>query len=305
MATFGISQDEAASFLAQLKNGTSLSGSALMDSEVNTIETYNIIAKTTGGDQDNCIIAGAHSDSVPEGPGINDDGTGTITLLEVASQLSKFTVNNCVMFAWFSAEEVGLVGSDFLADSLSPEENQKIRLMLDYDMLASPNYAYQIYNSTDDDNPAGSQEIRDLYIDWYESKGIPYTFIEFDGRSDYDGFIRNGIPASGIATGAEGVKTEEEASIFGGEAGAWYDPCYHQLCDDVNNVDYTAWENNAKLVAHSVATYANSLEGFPERVPAGNGTVLRRSVLPDNVKPAKISSLKHKDALYHGPMLVM
>ena len=101
------------------------------------------------------------------------------------------------------------------------------------------------------------------------------------------------------------MKTEEEASIFGGEAGAWYDPCYHQLCDDVNNVDYTAWENNAKLVAHGVATYANSLEGFPERVPAGNGTVLRRSVLPDNVKPAKISSLKHKDALYHGPMLVM
>ena len=305
VATFGISQEEASPIVDQLQSGITLSGSALMESVVETISTYNVVAKTKGGDQDNCIVAGAHSDSVPEGPGINDDGTGTLTLLEVATQLSKFSVNNCVIFAWFSAEEIGLVGSDHFADSLSPEENARIRLMLDYDMLASPNYAYQIYNSTNAENPAGSEQIRDLYIDWYDAKGIPYTFIEFDGRSDYDGFIRNGIPASGIATGAEGVKTEEEAGIFGGEAGAWYDPCYHQLCDDLENVDYDAWENNAKLVAHSVATYARSLDGFPERAPAENGTAVLKSVLPDNVMPTKVHAHGQKDVRYHGPMLVM
>lgn len=71
--------------------------------------------------------------------------------------------------------------------------------------------------------------------------------VPFDGRSDYDGFIRHGIPAGGIATGAEGVKTKEEAVMFGGRAGAWFDPCYHQLCDDLSNLNHTAWEVNTKV----------------------------------------------------------
>ncbi len=118
---------------------------------------------------------------------------------------------------------------------------------VDYDMMASPNFAYQIYNATNDADPQGSQELRDLYVDWYEAHGLNYTFIPFDGRSDYDGFIRNSIPGGGIATGAEGIKSEEEEGFFGGVAGSWYDPCYHQLCDDVSNVNLTAWEINTKV----------------------------------------------------------
>jgi len=114
-------------------------------------------------------------------------------------------------------------------------------------------------------NPNGSEELRDLYIKWYEDQGLNYTFIPFDGRSDYDGFIRNGIPGCGIATGAEGIKTEEEVEMFGGKAGDWYDPCYHQLCDDISNLNVTAWVVNTKLISHSVATYARSLKGFPKR----------------------------------------
>jgi Zn-dependent M28 family amino/carboxypeptidase len=106
---------------------------------------------------------------------------------------------------------------------------------------------YQIYNSTDSDNPAGSGELRVLYEDWYKEQGLNYTYIVFDGRSDYVGFLESGVPSGGIATGAEGIKTKEEASIFGGEAGAQYDPCYHQLCDDINNLDLTAWEVNTKV----------------------------------------------------------
>lgn len=133
---------------------------------------------------------------------------------------------------------------------LPEDENQKIRLFMDYDMMASPNFAYQIYNATNAENPAGSEELRDLYVDWYEEQGLNYTFIPFDGRSDYDGFIRGGIPAGGIATGAEGVKTKEEEKQFGGKAGDWYDPCYHQLCDDLGNVNYTAWVVNTKVRSH-------------------------------------------------------
>jgi Zn-dependent M28 family amino/carboxypeptidase len=118
---------------------------------------------------------------------------------------------------------------------------------MDYDMMASPNFAYQIYNATNALNPEGSEELRDLYIEWYKSQSLNYTFIPFDGRSDYDGFIRNGIPGGGIATGAEGIKTKKEAKMFGGKAGDWYDPCYHQLCDDVGNVNVTSWVVNTKV----------------------------------------------------------
>lgn len=247
VATFGIGGDEGNKYVEKLKKGDSLDAIAYIDAEVKTILTTNIVAQTNGGDQDNCVMLGAHSDSVAEGPGINDDGSGSISLLEVAVQLSRFSVNNCVRFAWWAAEEEGLLGSDYYTSELSDEENLKIRLFMDYDMMASPNYAYQIYNATNEENPTGSAELKELYVDWYEEHGLNYTFIPFDGRSDYVGFIMNGIPGGGIATGAEGVKTKEEQEMFGGKAGDWYDPCYHQLCDDTKNVDLEAWEINTKV----------------------------------------------------------
>jgi Zn-dependent M28 family amino/carboxypeptidase len=137
---------------------------------------------------------------------------------------------------------------------------------------ASPNGVYQIYNSSSDVNPAGSGELRILYEDWYKEQGLNYTYIVFDGRSDYVGFLESGVPSGGIATGAEGIKTKEEASIFGGEAGAQYDPCYHQLCDDINNLDLTAWEVNTKVSKNMNAdrrnhptdmTYSSSLTLSP------------------------------------------
>lgn len=247
VATFGISDTDAAPYVQQLKEGKKVDSIAYIDATVDTIETTNIIAQTKGGDPQNCVMLGGHSDSVPEGPGINDDGSGTLTLLEVATQLTKYSVNNCVRFAWWAAEEEGLLGSDYYVSVLSEEENLKIRLFMDYDMLASPNFAYQVYNATNAVNPAGSEELRDLYTEFYTSHGLNFTYIPFDGRSDYDGFIRNGIPGGGIATGAEGVKTKEEQAMFGGNVGDWYDPCYHQLCDDLGNVNATAWDINSKV----------------------------------------------------------
>jgi aminopeptidase Y len=247
VATFGLSGEEAAPILKKFEKKEPVDGIAYIDSDVKQIITNNIIAQTAAGDPENCVMLGAHSDSVAEGPGINDDGSGTISLLEVATQLTKFNVTNCVRFAWWAGEEEGLLGSDYYVATLPKEENQKIRLFMDYDMMASPNFAYQIYNATNAANPEGSEELRDLYIDWYEDQGLNYTFIPFDGRSDYDGFIRNGIPGGGIATGAEGIKTKKEAEMFGGKAGDWYDNCYHQLCDDLGNLNMTAFVVNTKV----------------------------------------------------------
>ena len=247
IATFGLSSEDAAPYIAALLNGTTLDSIAYIDSIVEDIATTNIIAQTREGDPDNCVMLGGHSDSVAEGPGINDDGSGSLTLLEIATQLVHFSVNNCVRFAWWAGEEEGLLGSDYYVEQLSESENKKIRLFMDYDMLASPNFAYQVYNATNALNPVGSEELRNLYTDFYTSQGVNYTYIAFDGRSDYDAFIKNGIPGGGIATGAEGVKTEAEEAMFGGVTGEWYDPCYHQICDTVANLNLTAWELNTKV----------------------------------------------------------
>lgn len=200
IATFGVSSKDAEDWVENIPRGEIYRGSAYIDATVQTIKTNNIIAQTTEGDADNCVMLGGHSDSVEEGPGINDDGSGSLSILEVASQLAAFRVQNCVRFAWWSAEEEGLLGSEHYVKSLSDKENVKIRLFMDYDMMASPNFAYQVYNATDAENPLGSEQLRDLYTDWYTSSGLNYTMIEFDGRSDYDPFVRAGIPAGGIAT---------------------------------------------------------------------------------------------------------
>jgi len=286
VATFGISREEAKPLIKKLKQGKNIPSSAYIDGIVQNALTTNIIAQTKGGDQNNCVMLGGHSDSVSEGPGINDDGSGSLTLLEIATHLINYNVNNCVRFAWWAGEEEGLLGSDYYVSQLSEEENLKIRLFMDYDMLASPNYAYQVYNATNAVNPVGSEELRDLYIKYYENHGQNYTFIPFDGRSDYDAFIKHGIPGGGIATGAEGIKTMEEEKMFGGRNGDWYDPCYHQLCDTVDNLALDAWVLNTKLVSHSVATYAVSFKGFPERT----------GVKADSIQ---------EPSLYHGHKLVM
>lgn len=267
VATVSISKADAQPYIDRLlKNpNADIETSLYVDAYVKNITTVNVIAETKQGDHNNVVSLGAHLDSVEAGPGINDDGSGTISLLEVAKHLTKFKVNNAVRFAWWAAEEEGLLGSNYYAKHLSPKENEKVRVFMDYDMMASPNYEYEVYDANNKDHPDGSGDLKQLYIDWYKEQGLNYTLIPFDGRLDYVGFIEAGIPAGGIATGAEGVKSKKLQEQFGGVAGEWFDQCYHQLCDDLTNPNYEAWVVNTKLIAHSVATYAKSFDGFPKR----------------------------------------
>lgn len=253
----GINKEEGDKYAKLLSEGQTLKASVQVDSYVGPITTVNVIAETNHGDPDNVVMLGAHSDSVAAGPGINDDGSGTISLLEVAKQLTNYRVENKVRFAFWAAEEEGLLGSNYYADNLTPGENEKIRLFMDYDMMASPNYEYEVYDANNVDNPKGSEELKNLYIDYYTSLGLNYTLIPFDGRSDYVGFIEHGIPGGGIAAGAEKDNAEN---------GEVLDRCYHQLCDDISNIAWDAFLINTQLIAHSVATYGASLKDFPVRV---------------------------------------
>ncbi|KAG7191589.1 uncharacterized protein KQ657_002984 [Scheffersomyces spartinae] len=283
VATVSISKEDAQPYIDSLLKDplTEIETTLYVDSYVKNVTTLNVIAETRFGDHNNVVSLGAHSDSVEAGPGINDDGSGTISLLEVAKSLSHFKVKNAVRFAWWAAEEEGLLGSTYYSEHLSPVENQKVRLFMDYDMMASPNYEYEVYDANNKDHPAGSEDLKQLYIDWYVDHGLNYTLIPFDGRSDYVGFIDAGIPAGGIATGAEVLKGKKSWAKFGGTVGDAFDPCYHLLCDDLGNPDYGAWVINTKLIAHSVATYAKTFDGFPERSPI-NETITATSNTPSD-----------------------
>jgi Zn-dependent M28 family amino/carboxypeptidase len=227
-----------------------------------SITLYNVLAESKYGDPNNVVMAGAHLDSVAAGPGINDNGSGSAVLLEVAEQMQKVKPRNKVRFAWWGAEEAGLIGSTDYVNNLSQAEKDKIALYLNFDMVGSPNHVFFIYDGDDSDGvgagagPDGSAAIEKTFERFYDSKGIPFKGTDFSGRSDYGAFIANGIPSGGLFTGAEGVKTAQEAAIWGGTAGQQYDPCYHLACDTfANNNDY-ALDINSDAIAYAVLQYA-------------------------------------------------
>jgi carboxypeptidase Q len=240
-----------------------------VESIIENRTTYNVIAQTIGGDQNNVLAVGAHSDSVFAGPGINDDGSGTIGILETALQLSKFRTNNAVRFCFWSAEEFGLLGSTYYTQNLSSEEAEKIKLYLNYDMIASPNYVIALYDGDGSafnlTGPPGSAEAEQFLAKYFADLNIPTTETDFDGRSDYGPFLDIGIPAGGIFTGAEELKTAEEAALFGGEAGVAYDVNYHQAGDSYSNLNFEAFTINSKAIAASVAHYSTSFKTLPPR----------------------------------------
>ncbi|KAG9240208.1 putative leucine aminopeptidase 2 [Calycina marina] len=239
--------------------------------------TYNVIAQSKIGDPTNVLHLGAHSDSVEAGPGINDNGSDSIGLLELTIQLTAFSVNNAVRFSWWAAEEEGLLGSVAYVDALTPEENAKIRLYLNFDMTACPNFVHGIYDGDGSafnvSGASGSAEVEKLFQDFYTyDEGIPWQASQFDGRSDYDSFLDVGISVGGLDTDADDIKMPEQVAIFGGTAGIQKVPNYHSAGDTVSNLNVGAFLHNTKAIAHAVATYGTSWVGFPARLPVAAKT---------------------------------
>ena len=263
-------------------------------SEIRTTE--NVIAESRHGNADNVVMLGAHLDSVPEGPGINDNGSGSAALLEVAWQMRKEKPRNKVRFAWWGAEEGGLVGSTNYVNGLTEEQAAQIKLYLNFDMIASPNYTLGIYDGDNSDGvgagpgPAGSAEIEKAFEAFFASRRAPTKGTDFTGRSDYGPFIAVGIPAGGLFTGAEVPKTADEVAKWGGVAGAQLDPCYHAACDSfspvadgadaalyreldrqyplIGNINLRALDVNADAIAAVAIRYAYDTSSLPDRATA-------------------------------------
>ncbi|MEV0375660.1 M28 family metallopeptidase [Streptomyces sp. NPDC050636] len=207
---------------------------------------YNLIADWPGGAEDKTVMAGAHLDSVDDGPGVNDNGSGSAGILEVALAVSREDLkpNKHLRFGWWGAEEYGMVGSKHYVDDLAGDKS-KIDSYLNFDMIGSPNPGYFVY---DDDT-----RLEKVFKDWYAAKNIATEIeTEGDGRSDHASFKEVGIPVGGLFSGADYVKTEEQAKNWGGEAGKPFDACYHQSCDTSKNIDDKALDTNSDAIAHAL-----------------------------------------------------
>jgi Zn-dependent M28 family amino/carboxypeptidase len=254
------------------------------------ITQENVIAESKTGDATNVVMGGAHLDSVQAGPGINDNGSGSAALLETAIQLKKVKPVNKLRFAWWGAEEANLIGSTAYVNGLSQEEHDNIALYLNFDMVGSPNHVFFIYDGDDSDatgapaGPLGSAEIEETFEDYFNMVGEPFKGTDFSGRSDYGRFIATGIPAGGLFTGAEGIKTPAEAAVWGGTAGQQYDPCYHLACDTFANNNNHALAVNSDAIGYATILYAMGLETVPERTALR--TTNRAANFHANVLPA-------------------
>ncbi len=256
--------------------------------------TANLIAETSGGRSDRVVAVGAHLDSVPGGAGIEDNGSGSSAILEIALQMKALGINprNKVRFMWFGAEEAGLLGSEYYVSQLSKRQKQDIMANLNFDMIASPNFVRFVYDGdgsdTPDAGPNGSSVIEDVFAKYFNSKNLPFEATAFDGRSDYGPFIAAGIPAGGLFTGAEELKTPEQVAIYGGTAGVQLDPCYHDTCDTYVN-------NNEQVFGEMGDAAADAVLQFAMTTSAVKGT--------SKANDAAVKSVDSESLAYRGSHL--
>ncbi|MFD0311030.1 M28 family metallopeptidase [Streptomyces sp. NPDC127119] len=208
---------------------------------------YNLIADWPGGDTNQVVMSGSHLDSVSAGPGINDNGSGSAAVLEAALAVSRaqYQPTKHLRFAWWGAEELGMVGSRYYVNSLTTANRAKISGYLNFDMIASPNPGYFVY----DDDPA----IEKTFKDYFTGLGVATEIeTEGDGRSDHAYFKSAGIPVGGLFTGASTRKTAAQVTKWGGTAGVAFDRCYHSSCDTTTNINDTALNRNSDALAYAV-----------------------------------------------------
>jgi Zn-dependent M28 family amino/carboxypeptidase len=223
--------------------------------------TRNVIAESRTGNATSLVVVGAHLDSVQRGPGINDNGSGSAVILEIAEQLAKTRPRNRLRFVWWGAEELGLLGSRYYVGRLTTAARARHALYLNFDMVGSTNFALFVYDgdaaATDrlPAPPPGSAEVERTFTRYFDARRIPYRETGMGG-SDHLSFAHAGIPIGGLFTGASEDKSAEEQVSFGGRAGQPYDPCYHLACDTVRNTNATALSRVAGAAAHAVRAFA-------------------------------------------------
>lgn len=247
--TTGITKADGESLLADLGAGPLVLRYDVQYGSVQR-EAFNVLAQRTGGGPGDVVMVGAHLDSAPGSPGINDNGSGVAAMLEIAVRLAELPdPKSTVRFAFWGAEESGLLGSThYVADLVSndPAALAAIELYLNLDMLASPNYQIGVY-----DGPAAG-----VLTEYFDTIGQPWVGVDVEGGSDHAPFAAEDVPITGLYTGSMELKDADQVAMFGGTAGAPYDPGYHTPQDDLANIDSVPLEVNLKAAAHVVEVLA-------------------------------------------------
>jgi aminopeptidase S len=219
--------------------------------------TVNLIADLPGRDGADVVMLGAHLDSVPAGPGINDNGSGTMTLLTLAERLATFEPSwHTVRFAFWAAEEPGRLGSTAYVDALATDDRERIAAYLNFDMLGSVNRIRFVY--ADAQAVPNSDGITGLFAGYFESVGLTWEPIDLSGKSDHAPFSRAGIATGGLFSGGRELKTDAQAGAFGGTAGQPADPCSDVACDTTDNVSDASLDEMADAIAHVLVTLAGN-----------------------------------------------
>ncbi|MFI7282724.1 M28 family peptidase [Micromonospora chersina] len=253
-----------------------------------TYPSNNLIAEWPQGPADQVVMFGAHLDSVSAGPGINDNGSGSATLLENALVLAQQnpSMTKRVRFAWWTDEEQGLNGSEFYVNQLSATQRGYIKGYYNFDMVGSTNGGYFINRLT-------STTAAPLKAYWDSLNLQPEENVEGQGRSDDYSFQQAGIPTSGYAAGASARKTSAQATKWGGTANVAYDSCYHRSCDTTSNVSATVLNRSADGVAYAIWQLAvgggTPTNDFSVAVSPTSGSVARGGSTTATVSTATTS----------------
>ncbi|MGA8047706.1 MAG: M28 family peptidase [Dermatophilaceae bacterium] len=274
--TVGVTMD-AGRVLAGLRDGAVVT--VVVDKVVEQRETVNLFAETGSGRAEGVVLVGAHLDSDSDSPGINDNGTGSVAVLETALQLADAEpLDRTVRFAWWGGGEIGRAGSRHYVDDLAetdPEALEQITAYLDVHRIGSPNGIVGVYDADASTYPApgtapsGARDAERVIADRFDSTGQPWVDVPFAAAGDHRPFARAGVPVAGLTAGADGTKSPDDAAVFGGTAGLAYDPNHDTVADDVDNVDPDTLSVLAQTVAHATAVLATDpdLEDVRDLLP--------------------------------------
>jgi hypothetical protein len=257
---------------------------------------YNVIAESKGGDKNHVVVVDAHLDAI-YGAGMLDNASGSATILDIAQQMKNVNPLNKLRFIWFGGEELGLLGSSYYVNNLASTELSHIGYDLDADVTATPNYLIGVLDPAAPDlfgrtvtatfpNRVykASTVARDQAVQYFDSIGKNHEFLSPVGTDAFS-FNAVGIPASGLLTGQDCCKSQEEVDLFGGFLGNYEGnvPSFDggcvdnpfRWCDNLSNNDPNVLTFMSKAFATMVVQMA-----FDTKVMSASNNVVYKKKLP-------------------------
>ncbi|MDQ1483366.1 MAG: hypothetical protein QOF35_1442 [Actinomycetota bacterium] len=259
-------------------------------------DDYNVIAESKGGDKNHVLVVDAHLDAI-YGAGMLDNASGSAAILDIAQKMKNVTPLNKLRFIWFGGEELGLLGSSYYVNNLTSSEASHIGYDLDADVFATPNYVVGVLDPAAPDLfsrvvPAtfpnrvykASQVSRDQSIAYFDSVGLNHELLSPNG-TDAISFNQIGIPASGLLTGQDCCKSQDEVNLFGGSLGNYegnvpsFDGgCVDNpflWCDNLSNNDPAVLTVMSKAFANTVVQMA-----FDTKVMSASNSFVSKPKVP-------------------------